>query len=102
MAQFDNVSVFKAANVYFDGRCVSHTLVFSDGAKKTLGVILPSSLEFTTGEPERMECVLGACRYRLKGDVWKDCSAGQSFSVPGNSSFEISCDEPFHYVCHIG
>jgi uncharacterized protein YaiE (UPF0345 family) len=26
MAQFDNVSVKKKANVYFDGRCVSHTV----------------------------------------------------------------------------
>ena len=43
MSQFDNVSVVKKANVYFDGKCVSHTVVQADGTKKTVGVILPFS-----------------------------------------------------------
>ena len=103
MAQFDNVSVIKQANVYFDGKCVSHTIQFSDGTKKTLGVIFPSSLTFNTGSPEVMEGVSGSCRVRLKGErEWKTYVAGQSFSVPGNSSFEIACDEAYHYVCHFG
>ena len=100
-AQFDQVSVVKAANVYFDGKCVSHTVLFADGSKKTVGVILPASLTFNTGAPEVMETVAGACRYRLKGETdWKVYAAGQSFEVPGNSSFEIACEEPYHYVCH--
>ncbi len=101
MSQFDNVSVLKQANVYFDGKCVSHTVQFADGSKKTVGVILPSTLLFNTGAPEVMESVAGACRVRLKGESeWKVYAAGQSFEVPGNSSFEIACDEPYHYVCH--
>ena len=103
MAQFDNVSIIKQANVYFDGRCVSHTIQFADGSKKTLGVILPSSLTFNTGAPEVMEGVGGSCRVRLKGQSdWKTYAVGQSFDVPANSSFEIACDEPYHYVCHFG
>lgn len=103
MSQFDNVSVIKAANVYFDGKCVSHTVVFADGVKKTIGVILPSSLTFNTGAPEVMEGVGGSCRVRLKGEAgWTTYNAGESFNVPGNSSFEIACDEPYHYVCHFG
>ena len=103
MSQFDSVSVVKKANVYFDGKCVSHTVVLADGAKKTVGVILPSSLTFNTGAPEIMEGVGGACRVRLKGEAdWKTYAAGESFNVPGNSSFEIACDEPYHYVCHFG
>lgn len=101
MSQFDNASVVKKANVYFDGKCVSHTVVLADGTKKTVGVILPSSLLFNTGAPEIMEGVGGSCRVRLKGESeWTTYAAGQSFSVPGNSSFEIACDEPYHYVCH--
>ena len=57
MSQFDSVSVVKKANVYFDGKCVSHTVQFADGSKKTVGVILPSSLTFNTGVPEVMEGV---------------------------------------------
>ena len=103
MSQFDNVSVVKQANVYFDGKCVSHTVQFADGTKKTVGVILPAALTFNTGAPEVMECVGGSCRVRLAGaSEWTIYSSGQSFSVPGNSSFEIACDEPYHYVCHFG
>ena len=103
MSQFDNVSVIKQANVYFAGKCVSHTLQLADGTKKTVGVILPSELIFNTGAPEVMECVGGSCRVRLKGESgWNTYSLGQSFDVPANSSFEIACDEPYHYVCHFG
>jgi uncharacterized protein YaiE (UPF0345 family) len=103
MAQFDKVSVVKKANVYFDGKCVSHTVVLADGTKKTVGVILPSSLTFNTGAPEVMEGVGGSCRVRLRDESeWKTWAEGESFAVPGDSSFEIACDEPYHYVCHFG
>ena len=105
MSQFDNVGVLKKANVYFDGKCVSHTVQFADGTKKSVGVILPARLTFNTGAPEIMETVDGRCRVLLKGETeWKEYGAGQSFSVPGNSSFEIEVapDEAYHYVCHFG
>ena len=103
MSQFDNVSVLKKANVYFDGKCVSHTVQFADGTRKTIGVIFPSSLTFNTGAPEIMEINAGRCRIRLKGESdWKAYSAGQQFSVPGNSSFNIETLELLDYVCHFG
>ena len=103
MSQYDNVSVVKKANVYFDGKCVSHTVVLADGTEKTVGVILPSSLTFNTGAPEVMEGVGGTCRVRLRGEnEWTAWGEGESFAVPGDSSFEIACDEPYHYVCHFG
>jgi purine/pyrimidine-nucleoside phosphorylase len=102
MSQFDNVAVTKKANVYFDGKCVSHSITLTDGTKKSVGVILPSTLTFNTAAPEIMECVAGSCRVKLKGQSdWTPYGAGQSFSVPGNSSFEIDVSgEPYHYVCH--
>jgi purine/pyrimidine-nucleoside phosphorylase len=104
MSQFDNVSVIKQANVYFDGKCVSHTVQFTDGTKKSVGVVLPSTLTFNTGAPEIMETVAGSVRYRLKGDAsWKTANAGEKFNVPANSSFDIEVtNEPYHYVCHFG
>ncbi|MBI1282896.1 MAG: DUF1255 family protein [Thiobacillus sp.] len=104
MSKFDNVAVLKQANVYFDGKCISHTVQFADGSKKSVGVILPSTLTFKTGTPEVMETVAGACRVKLAGDSeWKSYAAGESFSVPGNSSFDIEVSgEPYHYVCHFG
>jgi uncharacterized protein YaiE (UPF0345 family) len=101
--QFDNVTVLKKGNVYFDGKCVSHTVIFADGTKKTLGVILPSSLTFNTGAPEIMEINGGSCNVRLKGEeAWKTYAAGTSFNVPGNSSFDIEVTETVDYVCHFG
>lgn len=102
MNQFNNVSVVSKANVYFDGKCVSHSLTLADGSKKSVGVILPSSLTFNTGAPETMETVAGSCRVKMAGESeWKAYGAGQSFKVPGNSSFDIEVSgEPYHYVCH--
>ena len=101
--RFDAVSVIKQANVYFDGKCVSHTVLLADGTRKTLGVILPSTLAFNTGAPERMEIVAGRCRVRQAGsEAWQDYGAGQSFDVPGDSHFDIEAIEPTHYVCHFG
>ncbi|MDR5836681.1 pyrimidine/purine nucleoside phosphorylase [Caballeronia sp. LZ034LL] len=98
--QFDQVSVIKRANVYFDGKCVSHTVLFSDGSKKTLGVILPGTLNFGTDAPELMEVQAGKCRIRLAGsDEWKAYGAGESFSVPGASRFDIEVIETLDYVC---
>lgn len=101
MSQFDNVSVVKKSNVYFDGKCVSHTVLFADGSRKTVGVIFPSSLTFGTGAPEIMEVVGGRCRVRLDGETtWNEYAAGQSFNVPGNSRFDIETLELLDYICH--
>lgn len=102
MNQFNNVSVASRANVYFDGKCVSHSITLADGSKKSVGVILPATLTFTTGAPETMECVAGSCRVKLAGEnEWTSYGMGQSFSVPGSSSFDIEVStEPYHYVCH--
>jgi uncharacterized protein YaiE (UPF0345 family) len=101
--QFDGVSVIKKANVYFEGKCVSHAVVFPDGTRKTLGVILPSELDFNTGSPEIMEVLAGRCTVQLAGsEIVTEYGAGQSFSVPGESRFHIVTLEALHYVCHYG
>jgi len=102
-AKIDGVSVTTQANVYFDGKCVSHGLTLADGTKKSVGVILPATLTFNTGAPEIMEGVGGSCEYKLAGsDVWVKSGAGEKFSVPGNSKFEIRVTEAYHYICHFG
>lgn len=101
--KFDGVRVATKANVYFDGKCVSHSITLADGTKKSVGVILPASLTFNTGAPEIMECVAGSCEYKLDGsDTWVKSSAGDKFSVPGNSKFDIRVTEAYHYICHFG
>jgi len=75
----------------------------ADGTKKSVGVVLPANLTFNTGAPEIMECVAGECEYKLAGtEAWLKSVAGEQFSVPGNSSFEIRVTQPYHYICHFG
>ena len=101
--RLDGVSIDTKANVYFDGRCVSHTIRLPDGSRKSVGVILPSVLTFDTAAPETMELVAGRCRVKIAGSTTaSEYGGGQSFSVPGQSSFEIEALEPVHYVCHFG
>jgi hypothetical protein len=101
--KIDGVSVTTRANVYFDGKCVSHSLALAEGTKLSVGVILPASLTFNTGAPEIMECVGGFCEYKLDGsDTWVRSSVGEKFQVPGNSKFDIRVTEPYHYICHFG
>ena len=102
-SQLDGVSVTTQANVYFDGKCISHGVTFADGTKKSVGVILPATLTFNTGAPEIMECVAGSCEYKLAGsDAWQKSSPGEKFSIPGNAKFDIRVSDSYHYVCHFG
>lgn len=100
-ATIPNVTLTTQANVYFDGKCVSHGFTVGDGTKKSVGVVLPATLTFNTGAAEIMECVGGSCEYKLAGsNEWQKSGPGDKFSIPANSSFEIRVTEPYHYICH--
>ena len=101
--QFDGVTVSTHASVYFEGKCISHSITFADGTRKSVGVVLPATLTFNTGAAEIMECVAGGCEYKLKdSNAWLKSGPGDKFSIAANSSFEIRVTEPYHYICHFG
>jgi uncharacterized protein YaiE (UPF0345 family) len=103
MSQFENVTVEKKGNVYFDGKCVSHSVRFADGTRKTVGVILPSTLTFNAGAPELMEITSGTCRVRIGDEPeFRTYAAGEQFAVAANSSFVIEANEVVNYVCSYG
>jgi uncharacterized protein YaiE (UPF0345 family) len=99
--KFENVTAVAKANVYFDGKVVSHTLLFSDGSKKTIGIIYPGEYQFPTEAAERMDVTAGACSVRLFGQTeWKDYAAGTLFKIPAHSGFDIRVPSGiFEYVC---
>jgi uncharacterized protein YaiE (UPF0345 family) len=101
MTSFSNVTVDAKANVYFDGKVVSHSVHFADGSKKTLGLIYPGSYHFGTAAPERMEIIAGCCEVVLDGGSAKiNVEAGSHFDVPGNSGFSIKVDGCIcEYIC---
>jgi purine/pyrimidine-nucleoside phosphorylase len=99
--EFKNVTAVAKANVYFDGKVVSHSILFSDGSKKTIGLIYPGKFHFGTDKAERMEIVAGQCAVKLAGrnDV-TTYGAGQLFEVPAKSGFDIEVKSGIcEYVC---
>lgn len=99
---FENVSVSKTANVYFDGKCVSHTVTLVDGTRKSVGVILPSTLTFNVGVPEIMELLQGKGRVSINDGDWQTFEGAFTFAVTENGKFVINVEEDVHYVCHFG
>ena len=67
--EFRGVTVVAKANVYFDGKVVSHTILLADGARKTVGVIFPGKFHFGTDKAERMEITAGTCAVKVDGKV---------------------------------
>jgi uncharacterized protein YaiE (UPF0345 family) len=100
-AEFSNVTVITKANVYFEGKVVSHTLRFPDGSKKTIGLVYPGQYHFATDAAERMEIIAGSCRVKLDGGTESSTfAAGTSFDVPAKSGFDIQVESGIaEYVC---
>jgi hypothetical protein len=99
--QFHGVTVQTKANVYFDGNVVSHTVLFADTSKKTLGLIRPGSYFFGTAAAERMEIIAGDCLVTLKDETTaRPYAAGTHFDVPANSGFTIEVKSGLcEYIC---
>lgn len=100
MSQFNNVSVVQQANIYFDGKVTSRSVLFPDGTRKTLGIMLPGEYEFDTAQRERMEIVAGELDVLLPDKrEWQAYSAGTQFEVPANASFKLKVKQVTDYTC---
>jgi purine/pyrimidine-nucleoside phosphorylase len=99
MPQFDNVSVIKEANVYFDGQVTSRSVIFQDGSSKTLGIMLPGEYEFSTDDKELMEITSGTLEVLLPDSDWQSINGGESFEVPANSKFQLRVTKTTDYCC---
>ncbi len=100
MSEFSNVTVVKRANIYFDGKVASHTVLFPDGSKKTLGVMQAGDYEFSTGAAEVMELLSGRLEWQMKGMAeWTPIKAGESFQVPAQSTFLMKVPVAADYCC---
>jgi purine/pyrimidine-nucleoside phosphorylase len=99
--EFKGVTAVAKANVYFDGKVVSHTILTAEGARKTLGLIYPGSFHFGTDAAERMEIIAGSCRVKLDGaSAWSTYGTGQRFEVPSKSGFDIEVLSGIcEYIC---
>ena len=100
MTVLENVSVEKKANLYFDGKVTSRNVLFADGSKKTLGIMLPGEYEFNTKEKEIIEITSGELKILIANESeWKNIVSGMIFEVPANSSFKLKIAEVISYCC---
>lgn len=100
MSQFENATITKAANIYFDGKVTSRSIQLQDGSMKTLGVMLPGDYEFNTDAKELMEILSGELEVLLPGgDEWREVVGGESFEVPSNSAFKLKIKTITDYCC---
>jgi len=78
----------------------SRTVIFPDGSRKTLGVMLPGEYEFNTADKEIMEIMSGELDVQLPGESsWKAIHGGQEFAVPANSKFVMRVRKISDYCC---
>ena len=100
MKEFSNVTIVKKANVYFDGKVTSRTVLFANGEKKTLGIMLPGEYEFSTGDKEIMEVLGGSMDVKLPGETaFQTYREGDSYEVAAKSSFKLVLHEVADYCC---
>ena len=100
MSEFKNVTVVKKANIYFGGNVTSRTVLFPDGTKKTLGIMMPGDYEFGTAEKELMEILAGELTVLLPGAAhWQAFGAGTAFEVPANAKFKLKVTTVTDYCC---
>lgn len=101
MEPIENVTLVPKANIYFDGKVVSHSFKTKDGEDKSTGAILPGTYHFGTAAPERMDIIAGNCSVVLDGtDETLNIEAGSAFEISGNSGFTITVEDgPCQYVC---
>lgn len=100
MNVFEQVTIVKQASVYYDGKVSSRKVIFTDGAYKTLGIMLAGEYEFSTEAPEIMEVLAGEAEVLLPGETqWQGVSAGDTFEVPANASFAIKVMQTLDYCC---
>ncbi|MGH8118984.1 MAG: pyrimidine/purine nucleoside phosphorylase [Gammaproteobacteria bacterium] len=100
MSEFRNVTIVKPANIYFDGKVTSRTVLFPDGSKKTLGIMLPGEYEFNTVDKEIIEILGGSLEVMLpQATSWKSYTGGDSFEVPARSTFRLKIKSLTDYCC---
>jgi uncharacterized protein YaiE (UPF0345 family) len=100
MSKFENVTVVKAANIYYDGKVTSRVVEFPNGDIKTMGIMMPGEYHFGTEKKEIMEILAGDLEILLPGeDIWRKIAGGDSFEVPANSGFDLKIKTVVDYCC---
>lgn len=95
---FEDVTVTKRANVYYDGGVTSRTLVDDDGIRRTLGIMHPGEYEFETDSQEQIDLYAGRMQVTIDGES-TTYESGDSFTVSADTTFDVSITDLVDYCC---
>ena len=86
-------------NEYFDGKVKS--LAFETGeGPATIGVMAAGDYEFGTSTVEIMQVISGSMSVRLPGaEEWETFTAGASFRVEADRTFQLRLSAEAAYLC---
>jgi len=100
MSEFKDVTIINKASIYFDGKVTSRSVIFPDGSRKTLGIMLPGEYEFNTDDKEIIEIISGDLEVLLtEVEGWKTIKGGEIFEVPAESKFSLNVKSLTDYCC---
>jgi len=100
MTTLQNITLTKEANIYYDGKVTSRSIILVDGSVQSLGIMLPGEYTFSTDKAEIMEMMSGELEIRLPGEnTFKTLSTPETFNVPANSSFDLKIKTVTDYCC---
>lgn len=99
MSEIKNITVKKEANIYYDGKVTSRSIILEDGSVQSLGIMLPGKYTFGTNEAEIMEIMSGELEIKLPNEDWKTLNTPETFNVPANSSFDLKVKSVTDYCC---
>lgn len=86
-------------NEYFGGDVASIAFATEQGPA-TVGVMAVGEYEFGTSQLEIMRVVSGALTVQLPGaDEWETFAAGEQFTVPAGSKFQVRVESETAYLC---
>ncbi|MCG8707160.1 pyrimidine/purine nucleoside phosphorylase [Brenneria sp. 4F2] len=87
-------------NEYFAGKVKSIGFESDSVGRASVGVMAAGEYTFGTGQPEAMTVISGALKVLLPGETdWRLFAAGESFSVPAQSEFNLEVAETTSYLC---
>jgi len=86
-------------NEYFDGNVKSIAVEGAD-LPATVGVMAPGEYTFGTSQREYMSVIEGELAVKLPGaQAWESFTAGQTFTVEANQSFDLIVPRATAYLC---
>jgi len=89
-------------NEYFDGNVKSISYK-TDKNPASVGVMAPGEYVFSTADKEEMTVITGALEIQMPNETEsKTYSAGESFNVDADSSFNVVVKVETSYLCVYG